>query len=63
MSDIHDAFKAAGEEAAARIRAQREAKENPHKTHGDTAQAFAEHLEQQLNEQRANGMRLDTTNL
>lgn len=63
MSDIHDQFHAAAEEYANRLAAKREAESNPGKTTANNAAAFAEHLEQQLNEQRANGMRLDTSNL
>lgn len=63
MPDLHDQFHAAAEEYANRLAAEREARENPRKTTANNAAAFAEHLEQQLEEQRANGMRIDTTNL
>lgn len=63
MTDIHDEFRAAAEEYANRLAAKREAENNPAKTRRDNADAFKEHIEQQLAEQRANGMRLDTNNL
>lgn len=63
MTDIHDEFRAAAEEYANRIAAKREAENNPGKTTADNGQRFAKHIEQQLNEQRANGTRIDTTNL
>lgn len=62
-NDIHDEFRAAAEEYANRIAAKREAENNPAKTRRDNADAFAKHIEQQINEQRANGTRIDTTNL
>ena len=63
MTDIHDEFKAAAEIRAQQIRDAREAKQDPVKTTRDNADAFAEHLDQQLNEQRANGTRIEITNL
>lgn len=63
MSDINEAFRDAAEVYAQRLRDERERRESPRKNTDNNAAAFAEHLEQQLNEQRANGMRLDTTNL
>lgn len=63
MTDIHDEFRAAAEEYANRIAAKREAESNPGKTTRDNADAFANYIEQQLEEQRANGTRIDTTNL
>ena len=63
MSDLHDQFHAAAEEYANRLAAKREAESNPGKTTRDNADAFANYIEQQLNEQRANGTRIDTTNL
>jgi len=63
MTDLHEEFRAAAEEYANRIAAKREAESNPGKTTRDNANAFKEHIEQQLAEQRANGTRLDITNL
>lgn len=63
MNDIQQQFRAAAEEYANRLAAKREAENNPAKTRRDNADAFKEHIEQQLAEQRANGMRLDTNNL
>lgn len=63
MPDLHDEFKAAAEEYANRLAAERERKENPHKTHRSNADAFAEHLTQQLEEQRINGTRINIHNL
>lgn len=63
MNTLNDDFKAAAEEYANRIAAKREAENNPAKTRRDNADAFKEHIEQQLAEQRATGMRIDITNL
>lgn len=63
MTDIHTEFKAAAEIRAQQIRDAREAKQDPDKTTRDNADAFANYIEQQINEQRANGTRIDTTNL
>ena len=62
MTDIHDEFKAAAHIYSDRLKAEKEARENPGKTRRDNAQAFKEHIEQQLAEQRANGTRIDITN-
>ena len=63
MTDIHDEFRAAAEEYANRIAAKREAENNPAKTRRDNADAFANYVEQQINEQSANGTRLDINTL
>lgn len=63
MNDINEAFRDAAEVYAQRLREAREAKENPRKITKNNAGLFAQHLTDQLNEQRANGMRLDTNNL
>ena len=63
MTDLHGQISAAAEEYANRLAAKREAANNPAKTRRDNADAFKEHIEQQLNEQRANGTRIDITNL
>ncbi|MCT1437166.1 hypothetical protein [Brachybacterium paraconglomeratum] len=63
MPDLHHDFRAAAEEYANRIAAKREAENNPAKTRRDNADAFSNYIEQQINEQRANGARLDITNL
>lgn len=63
MTDLHDQFRAAAEEYANRIAAKREAENSPGKTTADNGQRFAKHIEQQLNEQRANGTRLDLNTL
>lgn len=63
MNTIHDEFRAAAEEYANRIAAKREAENNPAKTRRDNANAFKEHIEQQIAEQRANGTRLDINNI
>lgn len=61
--DIRQQFAAAAEEYANRLAAKREAANNPAKTRRDNAEKFANYIEQQINEQRANGMRLDINNL
>lgn len=61
--DIRQQFAAAAEEYAQRLRDERERRENPGKARTDAADKFAAHLEQQINEQRANGMRLTLENL
>ena len=63
MPDLHDEFKAAGIEYAQRLRDDRERRENPGKARTDAADKFAAHIEQQINEQRASGMRLTLDNL
>ena len=45
MSDINEAFKAAGQIRAQQIRDEREAKQDPVKTTRDNGNAFAEHVE------------------
>lgn len=52
MSDINEAFKAAGQIRAQQIRDERERRENPRKNTDNNAAAFAEHLEAQLAQQR-----------
>lgn len=52
MSDINEAFKAAGQIRAQQIRDEREAKQDPVKTTRDNGNAFAEHV-QALITQRA----------
>ena len=61
--DIRQEFAAAAEEYANRLAAKREAAKNPAKTRRDNADAFANYIEQQINEQSANGTRLDINNL
>ena len=63
MNTLNDDFKAAAEEYANRIAAKREAENNPAKTRRDNADAFSNYIEQQINEQSANGMRLDIATL
>ena len=45
MSDINEAFKAAGQIRAQQIRDERERRENPRKTTAENGNAFAEHVE------------------
>ena len=45
MSDINEAFKAAGQIRAQQIRDERKRRENPRKTTSENGQKFAEHLE------------------
>ena len=63
MNTIHDEFRAAAEEYANRLAAKREAANNPAKTRRDNADAFKEHIEQQIAEQRANGTRININNI
>ena len=63
MPDLHDDFRAAAEEYANRLAAKREAENNPAKTRRDNADAFKEHIEQQIAEQRANGTRININNI
>src|SRR5699024_3629384 len=62
-NDISQEFRAATEEYANRLAAKREAENNPAKTRRDNADAFKEHIEQQLAEQRANGTRININTL
>ena len=52
MSDINEALKAAAHIYSDRLKAEKEARENPRKTRRDNADAFAEHLEQQMQARR-----------
>ena len=63
MPDLHDDFRAAAEEYTQRLRDDRERRNNPGKSSRDNADAFANYIEQQINEQRANGTRLDLNTL
>ena len=63
MPDLHDDFRAAAEEYTQRLRGDRERRNNPGKSSRDNADAFANYIEQQINEQRANGTRLDLNTL
>ena len=61
--DIRQEFAAAAHIYSDRLKAEKEARENPGKTRRDNADAFSNYIEQQINEQSANGTRLDITNL
>ena len=63
MPDLHDDFRAAAEEYANRLAAKREAENNPGKTTTDNGQRFADHLQAKIEEQRANGTRININNL
>lgn len=63
MTDIHDEFRAAAHIYSDRLKAEKEARENPGKSSRDNADAFANYIEQQINEQRAEGTRLDINTL
>ena len=63
MPDLLDEFRGAAEEYAQRLRDDRERRNNPGKSSRDNADAFAHYIEQQINEQRADGTRLDINTL
>lgn len=63
MPDLHDDFRAAAEEYTQRLRDDHERRNNPRKTTTENGQKFAAHIEQQINEQRADGTRLDINTL
>lgn len=52
MSDINEAFKAAGQIRAQQIRDERERRENPRKNTAENGDKFAAHIEQQLQARR-----------
>ena len=60
--DIRQEFRAAAEEYANRLAAKREAESNPRKTTRDNADAFAEHLEAILAQQREESSIADLLN-
>ena len=63
MNTLNDEFKAGAEQYAARLRADRERRENHGKTTADNGQRFADHLQAKIEEQRANGTRININNL
>ena len=62
MNDLNEAFKAAGQIRAQQIRDERERRDNPRKTRRDNADAFAEHLEAILAQQREESSIADLLN-
>lgn len=56
MTDIHDEFRAAAHIYSDRLKAEKEARDNPDKTRRDNADAFAGHAEALLAQQSNNNI-------